>query len=145
MGLKVSDPLPGLAPTVAQELLMPTRIYVKPVLDLLKTLPVRAMAHITGGGLTGNVPRVLPPGCKAVIESGSWSVPRIFALLQENGQIAEDEMFRTFNMGIGLVLVVAREHGDHARGLLSSFGESVSAIGEIVAGSRGVEYTGGPS
>ncbi len=145
MGLKVGDLLPGLQRSVADELLTPTRIYVKPILDLLKAVRVHAMAHITGGGLTGNVPRVLPPGCKAVIESGSWSVPPIFALIREHGQIAEDEMFRTFNMGIGLVLVLAREHADHARGLLSSFGESVSLIGEIVAGARGVEYTGGQS
>ena len=145
MGLKVGDPLPGLGRTVAQELLMPTRIYVKPVLELLKAVPVRAMAHITGGGLSGNLPRVLPAGCKAVIERGGWSAHPIFALIRENGKIAEDEMFRTFNMGIGLVLVLAREHAEHARGLLASFGETVSVIGEIVAGSRGVEYTGGKS
>jgi phosphoribosylformylglycinamidine cyclo-ligase len=80
-----------------------------------------------------------------VIERGGWSVHPIFTLIRENGKIAEDEMFRTFNMGIGLVLVLAREHAEHARGLLSSLGETVSVIGEIVAGSRGVEYTGGQS
>ena len=142
MGLKVGDPLPGLGKSVGDELLAPTRIYVKPVLDLLKAIPVRAMAHITGGGLTGNLPRVLPAGCKAVIESGSWTVPPIFALLQERGEIVEDEMFRTFNMGIGLVLVVAREQCDHVRSLLASFGETVWIIGEVQAGSRGVEYAG---
>jgi phosphoribosylformylglycinamidine cyclo-ligase len=143
MGLKVGDLLPGLQRSVSDELLTPSRIYVKPVLDLLKAVPVRAMAHVTGGGLTGNLPRGLPAGCKAVIERGSWSVPPIFGLLQEAGRIADDEMFRTFNMGIGLVLVVAREHADHACTLLASFGETVSVIGEIVAGSRGVEYAGG--
>ena len=120
----------------------PTRIYVKPVLDLLKAVPVGAMAHITGGGLTGNLPRVLPGGCKAVIESGSWTVPPIFALLQERGEIVDDEMFRTFNMGIGLVLVVAREQADHARGLLASLGATAWIIGEVQAGSRGVEDAG---
>jgi phosphoribosylformylglycinamidine cyclo-ligase len=142
MGLKVRDPLPGISKSVADELLTPTRIYVKPVLELLKAVPVRAMAHITGGGLTGNLPRVLPPGCRAVIESGSWTVRPIFALIKESGKIAEAEMFRTFNMGIGLVLVVAREHVDHVRGQLASLGETAWIIGEVQAGSRGVEYTG---
>ncbi len=142
MGLKAGDPLPGLGRTVAEELLIPTRIYVKPVLDLLKALPVHAMAHVTGGGLTGNLPRVLPAGLKAVVEGESWTVPPIFTLIREGGQVAEDEMFRTFNMGIGLVIVVAPEHADHARRLLASFGETVSMIGEIRAGSRGVEYVG---
>jgi phosphoribosylformylglycinamidine cyclo-ligase len=142
MGLKVGDPLPGLGKSVGDELLTPTRIYVKPVLDLLKGFPVRAMAHITGGGLTGNLPRVLPAGSKAVIESGSWTVPPIFALIRESGKIAEAEMFRAFNMGIGFVVIVAAEHAEHARGLLASLGETVSVIGEVQAGSRGVEYTG---
>jgi phosphoribosylformylglycinamidine cyclo-ligase len=100
------------------------------------------MAHITGGGLTGNLPRVLPAGCKAVIESGSWTVPPIVTLIRENGKIAEDEMFRTFNMGIGLVLVVAREHADHCRTLLASLGETAWIIGEVKAGPRGIEYAG---
>ncbi len=143
MGLKVGDLLPGLRRSVADELLTPTRIYVKPILDLLKAVPVRAMAHITGGGLTGNLPRVLPAGCKALIERGSWSVPPIFALIRDRGAIAEDEMFRTFNMGIGLVLVVAREHADHCRALLTSLAETAWPIGEIVAGPRGVEYVAG--
>ncbi|MBI3027963.1 MAG: phosphoribosylformylglycinamidine cyclo-ligase [Candidatus Rokubacteria bacterium] len=142
MGLKVSDVLPGLGRTVADVLLTPTRIYVKPVLELLKAGPVRAMAHITGGGLTGNLPRVLPTGCKAVIERGAWTVPPIFTLIRETGKIAEEEMFRTFNMGIGLSLVVAREHADHCRALLTSLGETAWIIGEIQAGSRGVEYVG---
>ncbi len=142
MGLKVGDPLPGFRKSVGDELLTPTRIYVKPVLDLLKAVPVSAMAHITGGGLTGNLPRVLPAGCKAVIERGSWTVPAIFALIRESGKIAEAEMFRTFNMGIGLVLVVAREQCDHVTGLLASLGETAWIVGEVQAGSRGVEYAG---
>lgn len=142
MGLKVSDVLPGLGRTVADVLLTPTRIYVKPVLELLKAVPVRAMAHITGGGLTGNLPRVLPTGRKAVIDHGAWTVPPIFTLIRETGKIAEEEMFRTFNMGIGLVLVVAREQADHCRALLASLGEAAWIIGEVQAGSRGVEYAG---
>lgn len=143
MGLKVGDPLPGLGKSVADELLTPTRIYVKPVLDLLKAVPVLAMAHITGGGLTGNLPRVLPAGCKAVIERGSWTVPPIFTLIRKSGKIDEAEMFRTFNMGIGLVLVVGGEHADHCGGLLTSLGEAALIIGEVQAGSGGVEYVGG--
>lgn len=142
MSLKVGDPLPGLGKSVADELLTPTRIYVKPVLDLLKAVPVLAMAHITGAGLTGNLPRVLPAGCKAVIERGSWTVPPIFTLIRKSGKIDEAEMFRTFNMGIGLVLVVAREHADHCRALLASLGETAWIIGEVQAGSRGIEYAG---
>ncbi|MBI4591144.1 MAG: phosphoribosylformylglycinamidine cyclo-ligase [Candidatus Rokubacteria bacterium] len=142
MGLKVGDPLPGLGKSVADELLAPTRIYVKPVLDLLKAVPVRAMAHITGGGLSGNLPRVLPNTCRAVIDKGTWPVPSIFPLIREAGRVAEAEMFKTFNMGIGLVIVVAPEHVEHCRGLLASFGETVSIIGEIRTGARGVEYAG---
>jgi phosphoribosylformylglycinamidine cyclo-ligase len=143
MGLKVGDPLPGLGKSVADELLTPTRIYVGPVLDLLKAVPVRAVAHITGGGLTGNLARVLPAGCKAIIERGAWTVPPIFTLIRKSGKIDEAEMFRTFNMGIGLVLVVAREHADQCGGLLTSLGETALIIGEVQAGSGGVEYVGG--
>jgi phosphoribosylformylglycinamidine cyclo-ligase len=143
MGLKVGDVLPRVGRGVGEELLTPTRIYVKPVLSLLKALPVRAMAHITGGGLTGNLPRVLPDGCRAVIDRSAWPVPPIFSLIREHGQIAEDEMFKTFNMGVGLVIVVAPDHVEQARGLLASLGETVSIIGEIREGARGVEYAGG--
>lgn len=142
MGLKSDDPLPGLGRSVADELLTPTRVYVKPILDLLKALPVRAMAHITGGGLTGNLPRVLPAGCRALIDKAAWAVPPIFALIQEHGRVHEAEMFRTFNMGIGFVLVVAPEHAEHARRLLTSFRETVSVIGEVGEGPPGVEYAG---
>jgi phosphoribosylformylglycinamidine cyclo-ligase len=120
---------------VADELLEPTRIYVKPVLELLSQASVHAMAHVTGGGITGNLPRVLPDGCRARIRRGSWPVPAVFTALAEAGGVAEAEMFRTFNMGIGYVLVTAP--GDLGLKALADLG--VFRIGDIVAGERGVE------
>jgi len=88
---------------VAEELLRPTRIYVRPVLSLSRKIRIRGMAHITGGGITGNVPRVLPRGLVAVVEKGSWIVPPVFATLVETARLSEKEAYRTFNMGIGMV------------------------------------------
>jgi len=140
LGLKAHETLPGVGRSVADELLVPTRIYVKPVLGLLRALPVRAMAHITGGGITENLPRVLPEGCRAVIRPSAWPVPPIFRVLQEAGRVEEAEMRRTFNMGIGYVVVVRPEDAEPARALLHGAGESVFEIGEIEAGPRGVRY-----
>jgi phosphoribosylformylglycinamidine cyclo-ligase len=140
LGLKVHDPLPGVSRTVADELLIPTRIYVKPVLGLVRALPVRAMAHITGGGITENLPRVLPERCRAVIHPSTWPLPPIFRVLQDAGRVEEAEMRRTFNMGIGYVLVVRPEDAGPACALLRSAGESVFEIGEIEVGPRGVRY-----
>ncbi|HEY6838391.1 MAG TPA: phosphoribosylformylglycinamidine cyclo-ligase, partial [Geobacteraceae bacterium] len=106
MGLSFADTLPGIGRNVADELLTPTRIYVKSVLNLLRDFRVNGIAHITGGGLLENVPRVLPNGCKAVIHKGSWNQHDIFRLIQEEGNIAEEEMLRTFNCGVGMVLIV---------------------------------------
>jgi phosphoribosylformylglycinamidine cyclo-ligase len=136
LGLKVGDLVPGLGRTVADELLVPTRIYVRPVLDLLRTVPVRAMAHVTGGGITDNLPRVLPEGCRAVIRPSSWPLPPIFTVIQEAGRVEEAEMRRAFNMGIGYLVVVRPEDADPARALLSGAGETVFEIGEIEAGAR---------
>jgi phosphoribosylformylglycinamidine cyclo-ligase len=137
--LRVDAPLPGTGRTVAEELLEPTRIYVRSVLKLLKEVEVHAMAHITGGGLPGNVPRVLPEGCRAVLRRGSWAVPPVFETLREGGRVAEAEMFRTFNMGIGYVVIVPSAVAERAAALLTAAGETVRTIGEIVAGERGVE------
>ncbi|HAM58858.1 MAG TPA: phosphoribosylformylglycinamidine cyclo-ligase, partial [Candidatus Rokubacteria bacterium] len=106
LGLGINAPMPGASRTVADELLTPTRIYVKPVLSLLQAVPVLAMAHITGGGITENLPRVLPEGARAVIDRSAWSVPPVFRVIQEAGQVDEVEMRRTFNMGLGYLLVV---------------------------------------
>ena len=111
--------------------LEPTRIYVKPVLNLLESVPVKGLAHITGGGVTGNVPRVLPPGTRAVIRRNAWPRPAAFQWLQKTGGVAEDEMWRVFNCGIGMVLVLARADVATARALLEREGETVFAIGAI--------------
>jgi phosphoribosylformylglycinamidine cyclo-ligase len=118
-------------------LMEPTRIYVKPVLKLLETVPVKGLAHITGGGITGNVPRMLPEGTRAVIRNGSWERPKIFEWLQQKGNVAEDEMHRVFNCGIGMVLALAPEHADAAVAELRKAGETVYRIGTIEAGPAG--------
>jgi len=140
LGLKVGDLVPGLGHTVADELLVPTRIYVKAVRDLLRAVPVQAMAHVTGGGITENLPRVLPEGCRAVIRPSSWPLPPIFTVIRDGGGVEEAEMRRAFNMGIGYLVVVRPEDADPARGLLGAAGEAVFEIGEIEAGAREVRY-----
>jgi phosphoribosylformylglycinamidine cyclo-ligase len=131
--------LPGTGRSVADELLEPTRIYVRPILRLLREVEVRAMAHITGGGVPGNLPRVLPEGCRAVLHRNAWRVPPVFEALRKAGQVEDDEMFRTFNMGIGYVVVVSPPEADRAGARLPQAGETVSRSGEIAAGARGVE------
>jgi phosphoribosylformylglycinamidine cyclo-ligase len=137
--LDVDAMLPGTGASVADELLTPTRIYARAARALLGEVEVRAMAHVTGGGITGNLPRVLPAGCRAVVSRSAWSVPAVFATLREAGRVADAEMFRTFNMGIGYVVVVSPERADQAAATLRRAGETVHALGEIVAGERGVE------
>lgn len=122
-----------------EPVLEPTRIYVKPVLEVLRRFPVHAMAHVTGGGITGNLPRVLPAGCRAVLQRRSWNVPPVFSALQAAGGVADAEMFRTFNMGIGFVLVVGAAAADDVAATLAASGETVFRLGEIVAGTPGVE------
>ena len=116
------------------DLLEPTRIYVKPVLALLERVPVKAMAHITGGGLTGNVPRVLPKGTQAVIRKSAWPRPELFQWLQREGGVAEEEMHRVFNCGIGMVLVVAPQDAARACEMLRAAGETVHVIGTVEVG-----------
>jgi phosphoribosylformylglycinamidine cyclo-ligase len=113
----------------------PTRIYVKPILKLAAALPVKALAHITGGGLVGNVPRVLPKGAQAVIKKAAWPRPELFTWLQKTGKVAEEEMFRVFNCGIGMVIALARENVGDAKALLEREGERVYEIGRIEAAS----------
>lgn len=134
--------LPELGRTVGEELLEPTRIYVSTVLPLLERFTVKGMTHITGGGITENLPRVLPENCSAVVDRSKWSVPVIFKLLQRIGQIEEAEMLRTFNMGIGFILVVPPEQADAVLAELNERGEKAVTIGEITAGERKVKYLG---
>jgi phosphoribosylformylglycinamidine cyclo-ligase len=139
MGLHIGAMLPGLGRSVADELLEPTRIYVRAVRALLSKVEVRAMAHITGGGLPGNVPRVLPDGCRAVLRRQAWTVPPVFRMLAEAGGVSETEMFRTFNMGIGYAVIIPVSAVAEARAILEATGETVYELGEIVSGERGVQ------
>jgi len=115
----------------------PTRIYVKPLLQLIATLPIKGMAHITGGGITENIPRVLPAGLTAAINKGSWEMPPLFTWLQAQGNIADLEMYKTFNCGIGMAVIVAKEHATAAQKLLQDAGEKVFEIGVIRAQQAG--------
>lgn len=124
--------IPEFGKTLGEELLTPTKIYVRPVLSLLAQTAVRGMAHITGGGLPENVPRCLPPGLGVSLERQAWTVPPVFTLLQRLGDVSADEMFRTFNMGIGFVLVVAKNDADKVLTLLKEAGEAPLLLGEVV-------------
>lgn len=139
MGLTIDSPLPGLGKSVAEELLTPTRIYVKSILNLRRDFRINGVAHITGGGLLENVPRVLPNGCKAVIRKNSWEIPSIFTLLQEAGNIDETELFRTFNCGIGMVLAVPESESEEVLIRLSGLNERACVIGEVVKCEAGKE------
>ena len=118
--------------SLADLLMAPTRIYIKPLLSLIKSMPVHALAHITGGGLPGNMPRVLPEGCDARIDESSWTWPPVFQWLQENGGVERFEMYRTFNCGVGTVIVTPADRADDAIAHLNANGESAWRIGEIV-------------
>ena len=118
--------------TLGQTLLAPTHLYVKPLLELCRLIDVHAMAHITGGGLTENLPRVLPENAAARIDTSSWQRPAVFDWLQQHGNVEDSEMYRTFNCGIGMVVCVAAADADKALDILSDSGEQAGRIGEIV-------------
>jgi len=122
-------------------LMAPTRIYVKPLLKLMETLPVKGMAHITGGGLVENVPRVLPENVAAVLGQKDWPLPPLFQWLQKEGNVADAEMHRVFNCGIGMVVIVAAEQADAAQKLLGDAGETVYRIGRIESRAPGQAQT----
>ena len=128
---------------LALDLLAPTRIYVKPLLALINTHPgmVKGMAHITGGGLTENIPRVLPAAVTAVVDTKSWIAPPVFAWLQQHGKVDAAEMARTFNCGIGMIVIVAKTHATAAKAHLQASGENVFMIGEIRARATGEAQT----
>jgi phosphoribosylformylglycinamidine cyclo-ligase len=132
-GLRVDDFIPELGLALGEELLKPTRIYVETVLNLLRDFPLSGICHVTGGGLTDNLPRVLPKSCQAVIHRQSWPVPPIFHFLRGQGNIPEPEMLRTFNNGIGLALVVDEELVSDVLLRLQGLNEQAFVIGEIVA------------
>ncbi|MEC8893966.1 MAG: phosphoribosylformylglycinamidine cyclo-ligase [Candidatus Poribacteria bacterium] len=138
-GYEVDRHIPELGTTIGDELLRNHKSYVKAVLDLRKHCEVKGLAHITGGGLPDNLIRILPKNCQAVIRTNSWCVPPIFSFLQVEGNVSQEEMFRVFNMGIGLVIVVPRDHVDGAMVFLEDFGETPFLIGEIVSGEHRIE------
>lgn len=121
-----------------RELLRPTRIYCADILEVLKKVPIRAMAHITGGGFYDNIPRVVPERLGVRIERGSWPVPPIFGRIQRKGEVDDREMFRTFNMGVGMALVVPPGDADRAVSLFARQGQKAWIIGEVVRGKREV-------
>jgi phosphoribosylformylglycinamidine cyclo-ligase len=137
---KIHQRIPELGRSLGEELLEPTRIYANVARRLFAGFPIKAAAHITGGGIVGNLPRVLPKGRRAVLERGSWPVPPVFELIQKIGAIERDEMDRTFNNGLGLVLVVGRELADRVRQKLQRMGEPSFVIGEIRSGARRAEF-----
>ncbi len=125
--------------SLAEALMVPTRLYVLPVLALHRAGLLKAAAHITGGGLPGNLPRALPAGTVAKLDAGRWNVPPVFSWLARAGGIAGEEMLRVFNCGIGMALIVAPEHEAEARAILEAEGETVFAIGGVEAGDGGAE------
>ncbi|MEK4103105.1 phosphoribosylformylglycinamidine cyclo-ligase [Paenibacillus sp. FSL R10-2791] len=141
-GYSLNDVLPELGAPLADVLLAPTKIYVKPLLALLEQLPVKGMAHITGGGFIENIPRVLPDNVDVEINYGSWPILPIFGLMQNKGNVSNRDMFTTFNMGIGLVLVVSAADGERALELLKASGEEAYIIGKVTEGERKVTFTG---
>ncbi|MBK1702633.1 phosphoribosylformylglycinamidine cyclo-ligase [Thiococcus pfennigii] len=139
----LEQPLDGVP--LAERLLAPTRIYVRSLLPLTRALSVHGLAHITGGGLTENLPRILPTGTKAVIDLDSWQRPAVFGWLQAQGGVAEAEMLRTFNCGVGMVVCVAAEDAERTRAALAAAGEEAWVIGHVATGDDRpvVELTGG--
>ena len=123
-----------------RRLLAPTRIYVKPILELMSSVTLSGLAHITGGGITENIPRVLPANLDAEIDTSTWQQGPVFDFLQEHGNIETDEMRRTFNCGVGMVVVVDGDDADEAIARLGDSNESAWKIGRVVAGSQEVQY-----
>jgi phosphoribosylformylglycinamidine cyclo-ligase len=137
-GFGLDEYRPELGKTVGEELLVPTKIYVRTIRNLLQeNYPLRGMAHITGGGLLENVPRILPAGLSARFQLGSWPVPPVFSLIQEKGPVAQREMFRTFNMGLGMVLVAPSAAAAEILAYLQGQGEAAYLVGQIEAKANG--------
>ncbi|MFY0760863.1 MULTISPECIES: phosphoribosylformylglycinamidine cyclo-ligase [Metabacillus] len=141
-GLSLKEKVEPLQHSLGEELLRPTKIYVKPVLEVLKKYKVDGMAHITGGGFIENIPRMLPEGLGAEIDYGSWPIPPVFDLLQEKGTLSQEEMFNIFNMGIGFVLAVDYKQMHNVINEIEKHGEKAYIIGRVKDG-QGVTFGGG--
>ncbi|MFQ5588107.1 MAG: phosphoribosylformylglycinamidine cyclo-ligase [Nitrospiria bacterium] len=139
-GLTVRDSVPGLSEPLGDALLTPTRIYVKAVQRLLKRISLKGAAHITGGGITGNLPRILPKGTAVEIDTSQWTPPLIFQILQDTGGIEAGEMFSTFNMGIGMIVVVAPKDVKPAMAILKRVKQEAFLIGRVTEGEGQVRY-----
>jgi len=132
----IMDPkavIPELGLPLGEELLKPTRIYARTMAGLMEAVPIKGMAHITGGGITENLPRILPASCQARIRNGSWAVPPIFGLIQRLGGVSDSEMKRVFNNGLGMILAVPETHSEPVRVFLKDQGEQSFLIGDIVS------------
>lgn len=142
-GMQIGDIVPELGKTLGEELLVPTRLYPKVCMPLIEKFSIKGMVHITGGGFYDNIPRVIPEGCGVAVDAAAWPVPKIFSLLQQWGNVAPEEMFRTFNMGIGMVLVVAADEADAVQADLQQRGEASYRIGVVTADAGQVVLKGG--
>jgi phosphoribosylformylglycinamidine cyclo-ligase len=138
-GKKLSTYIEDLGCSVGEEIIKPTRIYVKLLLEIIDKFSVNAVSHITGGGFIENIPRMLPSNLKAIIKKGSWDIPPIFELLKNIGDIEEMEMYNTFNMGIGMVIAARQEEAENLIKYLEEKGEKAFKIGEVAEGENGVE------
>ena len=127
----VNDKVPGLSKTIGLEMLEPTRIYVKPLLNLFKNFNIKGLVHITGGGFYDNIPRIIPQSCRAVINKGSWEMSPVFSVIQKTGDVEEKEMFRVFNMGIGMMIIVSEKECEEVLNRLEVLGEKAYQIGFI--------------
>jgi phosphoribosylformylglycinamidine cyclo-ligase len=139
-GYRLEQHLPQLGRTLGEELLTPTRIYVAALLPLIKKGLLKGLIHITGGGLVENPPRILPPGCGMRLQKESWPLPAIFQLIQAAGRIAGKEMYRTFNMGVGMLVIVEDTDADRVLQHLHNNGEKAYVVGQVTAGAGEVEF-----
>jgi len=139
---KLSDYIPEIEGILGEELLKPTRIYVKSILELMKEVEIKGMAHITGGGLLENIPRILPDGLQVEIDLSSWTKPSIFSWLQKLGNLQKEELYRTFNMGIGFVIIVQEKEKERVMDLAGKLGEKAHVIGRVHIGDHGVVLLG---
>src|SRR6185369_10080715 len=137
-GYKPDTQIPELGMTAGEALLLPHLSYLKPLDSLLDEARIKGLAHITGGGLTDNIPRILPEGTAVKIRKDSWPIPPLFELMRELGNVSESEMYRTFNMGVGMVIVCSTDDAEAIASHLRTHGEAVYEIGNVVAGNREV-------
>lgn len=141
-GLKVDDLFPGTKRNVQDVLLAVHKSYLKPIQQVMKKMDIMGMAHITGGGLVDNIPRILPDGLSAVIDRTSWKMPKLYQFIEETGKVDHEEMYRVFNMGIGMVVIVRKKEVDDCMKLLKKVGEKPVVIGQVDTGDQAVVLEG---